>query len=342
MWPKCFLLLVMGVSLCMSPHPCEAADLQEAITQLQAWQKRIISIRLRSRETAEARSNVLLADSHLKTTLAEIDWIWEDSGRFRDSRRSYNDERFTGSSIRVADSRHVYIYDYPAQDPAREIPAQVTIHENTLRFTEMGLWAMPHWILWDNKTRTWLGDRLKDVTEAQITDAGSLQIDGQTVGTCTEGFTVTLDPQHGYLPQLAEHPGQGGQVCRYRVDEFRELEPGFWFPWKGSMLMNGNMLDSWEVTQVDLNTELPDSLFVPQLGDETYVVNSLTGKQYWHGGKPPAHLLAAKAAAANPGSTPVNINPLTGEPERPANWSLWLVLLGVVLVSVGVWVHRRT
>ena len=105
--------------------------------------------------------------------------------------------------------------------------------------------------------------------------------------------------------------------------------------------MNGNMLTNWEVTQVDLNTELPDSLFVPVMGDETYVVNTITGKQYWHGGKPPDHLLAAKAAAANPGLPLASANPLTGIPEQPANWSLWLWLLGLVLLSAGVWVRRR-
>ena len=60
-----------------------------------------------------------------------------------------------------------------------------------------------------------------------------------------------------------------------------------------------------------------------------------------NGGKPPAHLLAAKAAAANPGPPPQNDNPVTGRPEGRGNWSLWLVLLGVMLVAGSVWVRRR-
>ena len=168
-----------------------------------------------------------------------------------------------------------------------------------------------------------------------------MEIDGHSIDSTAEGFQVWLDPQHGYLPRLAENPGQGGGVSRYRVDEFREVEPGFWFPWKGSLLINGTMLTRWEVSQVDLNTELPDSLFVPLMGDATYVVNIITGKQYWHAGKPPAHLVAAKAAAANPGPLPVNSNPLKAEPEQQGNWSLWLVLLGLALVCGSVWLRCR-
>ncbi|RLS51990.1 MAG: hypothetical protein DWH91_17715, partial [Planctomycetota bacterium] len=205
----------------------------------------------------------------------------------------------------------------------------------------VGLYGPPLWGLWDNKTRTWLGTRISGVAAAETTASGLLRVDGALLASSTDLCFVDLDPAHGYLPVRIESKLKGSQMSYFQVDEFREVQPGFWFPWKGSMNINGNVLSHWEVKHVDLNTELPDSLFVPPMGDETYVINTITGKDYWHAGKPPAHLLAAKAAAANPGSPAPNINPLTGAPEQSANWSLWLVLLGLILVSGGIWVRRR-
>ncbi|RLS51989.1 MAG: hypothetical protein DWH91_17710 [Planctomycetota bacterium] len=342
MWAlKSLVVVVTWVALLAIPVEAEAADLSAAKSALQLWQNQIVSIRVQSQETAEAKTHAAFDGTDIQTSLGELDWVWEDTGRFVDSTVSYNDGIRNGKSLRVANSKQLYICDYPFRDAVCSIASQVTIHENSLRFSEAGLFGPPLWVLWDNRERTWLGTRLEKVTESSTTGEGLIKIDGVQVSVSAENCFVFLDPAHGYLPIRVESKLTNAQMSRFTVDEFREVQPGFWFPWKGSLNIGGFALSQWEVKSVDLNTELPDSLFVPPMGPETYVINTITGKEYWHAGKPPAHLLAAKAAAANPGSPAPNINPLTGSPEQSANWSLWLVLLGLILVSGGIWVRRR-
>lgn len=335
-------LLISLVAYLGLVAPCQAASLEEAITQLKNWHKRIITIRVQYRRSAFADTSAIVREFGLKSTVGEVDWIWEDTGRFRDSTTSYNDGHVAVRDIRIADFKQYYHLGAPADNQGSEYPARVTIYENSLARTSAGGVDPALQYLWNNKTRTWLGDRLPDVTESSETDDGLLKIDGSRLAKLI--CTIYLDPRHGYLPVKSEMPEPNGTVTRYTVEEFRELEPGFWFPWKGSNMYEEVSLMTWEMTRVDLNTELPNSLFVPPMGNETYVHNTLTGKQYWHGGKPPARVLAAKAAALKAAAAaPVagNPNPLTGVPDRPGNWSMWLVVVGIVCVSGGVWIRRR-
>lgn len=321
------------VLVLLIPVSTFAADLNNATEQLRSWQKKIVSIRVRSRVSSIAASDAMLREANVKTSLGVKDWIWEDSGRYRSEKICYNDDKLAIREMDLADFKRTYHMGYPADDAGREIPATVTIRENVHSRGGNGLIDPPLWILWDG---TWLGERLIKVAASETNADGLLQFDGTAIGA--DKCVVMLDPQHGFLPKRAQN-----DYCLFSVEEFREIEPGFWFPWKGTLTINDNILQSWELTQVDLNAELPASLFVPLMGDETYISDILTGKQYWHGGKPPASLLAKKMALENSERELVKTSQIsmTGEPERPVSWSIWFMLIGVACVLGGIWARRR-
>ncbi len=314
-----------------------AASLDEAVVALRVWREALVSMRVQSRISSVAETNALLAESGARTGHSEFDWIWEDSGRFRDV--GWNDDRLVSRSLRMADVMRYYACGFSAAGIQSGSPSRVAIHENSPKVASMKLLKQPFWALWDDGSRSWLADRIRNVSQARVTDDGLLEIAGDEIGM--EGYAVRLDPRHGYLPCAAEYATT--LFSEYRVEEFREVQPGFWFPWRGSILSfaeNKQMLQRWDVTSVEINVEQPSSLFAPPLADGTYVINSITGKQYWHGGKAPAH--SGTAAALQPESAPANPYPLAAVPEQARNWSLWLVLAGILSVALGVWVRRRS
>uniref|UniRef100_A0A7C4LJI8 Uncharacterized protein n=1 Tax=Schlesneria paludicola TaxID=360056 RepID=A0A7C4LJI8_9PLAN len=327
------------LAVCCLAGPAEggAPSLAEAQAHLDQWQKTFVSIRIHSRRTSRAESNVATAEANHKVSVSELDFVWEDSGRFRDASQLWHDGRPGSYSFRSADSRYYYPCVFAAGS-ASEYPAVVSILPRTSEFTSLRALNQPFWVLWDDDTRTWLGDRLRNVAAAEVTTEGLLEIDGDAVNL--KEHTVRLDPRHGYLPKSAKHRSTG--ILRYHVEEFQEVQPGFWFPKRGTILTvvsKGDLWQTWEVVKVELNPELPDSLFVPSMNAETRILDSITGKKYFAGGK--RRPGQAAAATQRSGAPPTNPNPLTSRPERPTNWSLWFTMAGVACLALAVWFRRR-
>jgi len=329
---------VLGAILVLFLVECrvDATDLDEAKQRLTEWEQKIVSIRVVSQINSKPETNTLVKEAGYEFAGADHDWVWEDTGRFRDQSTSWNSSGISTRSLRMADYKRYYVLGYSAKNKERDSPITAGINENNIRVTSSKLIRQPFQGLWDDTSRTWLGSRIQNVQEARVTKEGFLEIDGASIGM--EGYIVRLDPKHGYLPQSIEN--KGGFL--YQVDDFQEVEPGFWFPKKGTRLSTVpgyHMLQKWEIKKVELNPVFPDSLFVPPLADGTRVINAITGKQYWHGGKRPKNL-EQSANSKDQKSLPVNPNPLTASPEQPANWSLWLVLLGVISIAFAVWMRR--
>ena len=334
---RCLLwaMLVLLLTECR----VNAADLAEAKQRLTEWEQKIVSIRVISQINSKPETHTLVKEAGYEFAGADYDWVWEDTGRFRDQSTSWNSSGISTRSLRMADYKRYYALGYSAKNKKRESPTSATIHENNIRVTSVNLVQHPFHGLWDDATRTWLGERIKNVKEARVTKEGLLEISGDPIGM--ERFIVRLDPEHGYLPQSADL-GESDNGFHYQVDEFQEVEPGFWFPKKGYFLgiaPGYHSLQKWEIKKVELNPVFPDSLFVPPLADDTRVVNAITGKRYWHGGKRPANLKQS-VNSKDQKNLPVNANPLTASPEQPTNWSLWLVLLGAISVAIAVWMRR--
>ncbi|MBL4883203.1 MAG: hypothetical protein JKY95_01535 [Planctomycetaceae bacterium] len=315
-----------------------ATDLAEAKQRLAEWEQKIVSMRVRAQVNSKPETNTLVKEAGYEFAGGDYDWAWEDTGRFRDQSTSWNSSGIATRSLRMADYKHYYPLGYSATDKKRETPISAAIRENNIRFTSLKLIQQPFHGLWDDTTRTWLGERIKNVTNATVTKQGLLEIDGSSIGM--ERFIVRLDPEHGYLPQSIEQEG----FFLYHVDEFQEVEPGFWFPKTGSRLTTSagySCLQNWEIKEVELNPEFPDSLFVPPLADDTRVFNTITGRKYWHGGKRPANLPLAPDPQ-DQDSSQANENPLAATADQSTNWSMWLILIGVASVAGAVWMRRTS
>ena len=163
------LIIAMVWPLSVCPRNVFSADITAAKTELQNWQNQIVSIRVQSRQTAEAKTNAMFDGTNIQNSLGEMDWVWEDTGRFVDATVSYNDGQRIGKSLRIANTKQLYVCSFPFRDAVCTVASQVTIHENSLRFSGVGLYGPPLWGLWDNKTRTWLGTRISCVAAADTT-----------------------------------------------------------------------------------------------------------------------------------------------------------------------------
>lgn len=83
-----------------------------------------------------------------------------------------------------------------------------------------------------------------------------------------------LDPSVGYLPRRYLRIRSGARALRvedWKADEFRELRPGFFFPWHGSVRLNREPRPGyeWQMTSVDLKPTFPNSQFVVPIDFET-------------------------------------------------------------------------
>ena len=296
MWHRGILLWMMLVLLLIG-RGVNAADLAEAKQRLAEWEQKIVSIRIRSQSRSKPETNTLTAEAGLEFSGSDSDWAWEKTGRFRDQHTTRSSSDTGSRSLQMADHKHYYFFSLSDTDKSRESPTRVRISANNIGDPmQSHTYHRPFHGLWDDATRTWLGERIQNVTEATVTNEGLLEFDGTFIGLGNKGpivdkkkYIVRLDPKHGYLPKSIEREG----TFLYQVDEFQEVEPGFWFPKTGSFLStmpDYHLLGRWEVKEVELNLDSPDFLFVPPLAGDTRVDNTITGKRYWYGEKRSANL----------------------------------------------------
>ena len=275
MWWKCILLTVFWLALAR-PGECSPIDLNEAIQQLQSWQAKIQTIRVISQTTTIGPSFTPDRKPGDSNGVQQSDWIWDRSGRSRDAARMLIGGRVQSRTYRIANRLELIDITYPKGSAWNDTPTEVLIQPKTGN-SAVGdfYWLRPIWF-----HNMWLGDQLAELQKSgkvnvTVTEDGLLMI-RQIYES------LVLDPNHGYLPR---------QIYGVIVNEYREIEPGFWFPWKGEynhvyddkeFVKSADVHLQWEIKQVDLNTELPDALFEFPVGNGTHVVNSITKERYIH------------------------------------------------------------
>lgn len=334
--------LVAAVFLPLDVWCADRSSIESARDALSEWRSKFISIHVRSSTSSVAESNALLRDAKIQTGITDHDWIWEDSGRFYDYGITRNDGRIVTQSLRSADRKQSYSCTFPSTDPGRRFPSKVAISENSLKHTGVGIHQQPFFALWDDASRTWLDERLVATVEVSVDRNGRMELQGEAIGM--QGCVVRLDPEHGYLPCDVHFRDRAD--IHYLVDDFREFYPGFWFPSRGRILtvVEGDHLDqAWEIHSVELNPELPETASIPLMGDETYVLDNLAGRQYWYGGKPPRNVASTSTRE------PVAMTEADGDSRIPnvgrrwsIHWNVCLVFIGLSCVAIGVWARRRS
>lgn len=84
--------------------------------------------------------------------------------------------------------------------------------------------------------------------------------------------TITCDPRHAFLPCVWETSFPERTV----VDEFREVRPGLWIPWRGthelgSLARDARWKSKWVVTACDVDQPLTEADFLVPVGPKTAI-----------------------------------------------------------------------
>lgn len=311
---SCFLILNGSI---------RGEDCQEACLALESWRSRFASVRL------EAVSIFDVAhDKSLKSASFEHKWIWEDTKRFREEKNYYENGSIRNRSLRMADRDKYYHLGF-GTDPSISDPFDLTIYENSSDHVGTGVIFTPLMVLWDDHDRKWLPEFLQANSTATRTSEGYLAVPGRAIGW--DEIEIHLDPAHNYLPVRSIERKYDRE---FEVTEFRELEPGLWFPWKGRLDIP-DCKQTFEVTKVELNTPLPNELFVPQIPPGTRVRDVITGREYYHGGQPPKASNVSQPVL--PQTTGEN---LIAAPDGVGSSSLWWLLGGAILIVSGIITRR--
>ena len=263
MWWKCILLTVFWLALAR-PGECAPIGLDEAIEQQKQWQAKIQTIRVMSVTTMIGRSTP-------SDDVDQTEWIWDRSGRSVAAEHQLIDGRLQRRTHEIVIGFKSFDVRYHAGEPWSEPPTELSISSDP---TGRASWGSHYWLKAIQSHNQWLCDRLEDLRKTEtpkvlVTPEGFLQIE-----TSTE--TIVLDPNHNYLPKELKRTTDFATCTT--VKEYREIEPGFWFPWKGeyhdvyvgqNWYKGDDIHRQWEIKQVDLNPSLPEALFEIPKGDGT-------------------------------------------------------------------------
>lgn len=248
----------------------------------------------------------------------------------------------------VLDSRRLWTRDgrgkaftatYEAGESAIDRPKTLLVGPDTGGWTQVV--RAPFMGLWSTRTDCWLGTALGEYPAhfegTESWDGRELPVLIVTDAERSE-MQLALDPDVGMLPRAARsvyRAGDGPRVGHtFETLEFRELQPGFFFPWRGRA-NNPSNSSNWSMIEVKLNGPLSTQMFSIEPVDGTYVENIITGVSGYHG-KAPAQVLAPV-----PDQWPTNTDsPPAVAAAQETPWTLLLGIMGITLLG-GAWLLQR-
>ena len=313
----------------------------------QKWVQSIVSLHL----TCEIEFDPFSQDNRQHGTTGQhvthiLEWAWNDGGRFRHHSKAIRDGKMESRMLFLDDAERSYRVHYSYGESTENHPKEVAIGPSHVGSEGI---VMPLFGLWYNRRSQWLGELL---------DAGLGKHQGYEIVdgvNCPKldverapGIivTVVLDPRHEYLPVIAR---TGKKIWQQKVNTFRELKPGVWFPDSGQFLTEIDgapySKETWRITKVDLNRNIPVSLFRPKIPKGTAVIDSLKGERYRQGmprRKSSPRQISQEAKENNPIAD--KESGISAVP-RPFFWRRWgatvLLLLSISFLGIATWLWRR-
>jgi len=347
---RAFALWLLALILPVASVHADEAEMQRIVKAHKKWMASVVSLHL----TCEIKYDPFSEANRQAGTTGQqvtqtLEWAWTDRGHYR------NQYTFTRNGM--LESRYMFLDDTErsfrvtyASGPSKEVdPAKVEIGPSR---GGSELIVTPLYGLWFPRNNGWLGSLLaagKGTFDGYETMNG-IDCPKVSVERAPGVFvTVILDPEHGYLPVVAE---DGKQTFYLHVRTFREFHPSVWIPDLGESHTydQGKVYDTkeWRIVEVALNRDLPTSLFRPNIPKGTLVVDSLRGDYYRQGmpRRSPNRQQMAREARENLDNLPEPGSDLSAVPQ-PFFWRRWganvLILISVVLVSTALWLWwRRT
>jgi hypothetical protein len=261
---------LMGLLCCLGWSAVSTADevtLDEIKAQLRRWEEQIPQFWMAWEVSGEAEGK-----------RGSTKYEWARSPRDEEYRHSIG-QRYRHLVTR--DAERGYFPTYKLGASATDPPA-------TLRYGTPGrgptqVVEPPFFGLWSNHQDAWLGTSL---TRLAARRQGTRNWKGRELPLLIvqenprREIELALDPEAGYLPRLAKHvhmiEGEQKDGFMNEVTDFREVEPGFFFPWSGRFSSSGSV-DDWTMLEVRVNEPLDPALFRVEPGPETKIENAIAG-----------------------------------------------------------------
>lgn len=348
----CFALCAVGL-LCCTPSMSNAATKDEAITALAAWRQKFASIELTytsvCRPALEERFPQLkeVAELHGKWG-RRTRWRWADLDGYLDDRMSIEDGRIESRVLQGGTSLQGFTASSKRGVDQSEIWEQIQYRIPVGKPTAWAGVISPLYALWINARGKWLDEIistsesgsdaipiewLSDVeSEGQRLCRFVLKWPNQNDGRAPREYW--LDPQHGYLPRRVFCPTEL-PAFDYEVNEFSEIETGWWFPSRGHFgnKTRTDVWDEWRVESVMINRSYTPRDFDPPAPSEGTHLRLANGDIKRHRLRLPSDFTSPPV-----GTTPKPVVPIKAEVGR-SNFSRWSFLVAIVLVSLGLWIR---
>lgn len=335
------LLLVPCASLSAGEKP---PDADAIISRLAEWANRIDNLRMVwTVDFLDLDGKPLQGKSWIGNRF-KYDWIWCRDGRWRLRTIVFFDEDFRGYEVAIDNGDIGYSANYRSPHDPLSRPISLTLGQSRLNGERPGSRhsVVPLEGPWSVFEQNWLGDRLN--AEAADLTWGTEKVGDTelpTVAIADEAWSPVylLDPDHDYQPRVTRK----GTIFaeENRVEEFREIEPGFWFPVRGSNRHESdeyaemNHIERWSVETVEINCDYKKSDFEILPVHGTHVEDHFAQKSFTYGpGMPPDTLPSGlnKKFMAWRETGYKGPNPLL-PPRAVSPWKRWTpILLAVALL----------
>ncbi|MFG0332803.1 MAG: hypothetical protein ACF8TS_05515 [Maioricimonas sp. JB049] len=308
----------------------------EVRAALRQWREEFDSIRVEYRVACRQRLQDRFRDEEFADGFLK-DWgrhgrlVWAGSDRFMldvatlqqgeivDVRRWGRDD---GISWMAEGSRS------RADRAARTHWWAVTLHLTGERDAATGVRIVPLTGLFDPERSVWIDGILSNSgawsTGERVNIAGDECLELTRTFSEPDGRTpvvrrFALAPAQGYLPRLVRGTDRYSESV-YEVAEFQKVQPGYWFPHRGTWLDSAapEEVYQWEVTSVVVDPALPAGFFAPPDAEKIIF--------------PEAEELARLSRNADPARV-----------DAWMNWSFWIGLLlmaGSGVALAARWMRR--
>lgn len=277
------------------------------------------------------------------------EFVWTKEGRFWSHERHYVNRDWFTRDVHIYDCQVDYRASYEKGFSVLSRPIRlrfgVRATVNTMHLPQKRF--LPLEGVWDSLRLTW---DIPTFEEEQIKSAGTEWRRGR--GYCfiqfRDGARILFDPDHNCLPCCVRQT-IGEEHMVYVVEDFREVEPGLWFPAAGYEEVRSaadperNGIKRWKVVDLKINQSIPASAFSikPVVGTE--IEDTFTGFYYTYGRNMPPGTLESGlnerwlnyVKYGGPHPFPLR--------HRPNFWQQWrCVLLFSALILCGVVLAWRT
>lgn len=308
---------------------------EQLLSGIGEWREKVASMHLawRSHSADDVRS-VLghgVSDAVLKSYYNEGEFYWEDTGAMRLETRSHQAGKTSVDSWGWSPlDGEQFKAQYTVADGV-EFLERLTIQRMVSSVAKSTVAVVPLHGWYKAPTGQWL-DELVSLPTPRALEPGSSLLKVQLGGS-----EMLLDSSRNFLVTRISSEAAGGGTWTFTADEFQRVEPGLWMPLAGTTHIQypqSSSVAHWRVTAVEINREIPSSLFLPPPPQEgTVVEDQIRGEVTRHGISDSARM-SEIVDATHRGFESFESSWFVG---RPPSW--WRVRLIVAALVLAICLH---